>query len=58
MTKEQSWTNRDGKTIMAIALRVEGDVVLLKLKNGTVYRYPIKNLSDESRAKLPVAKAE
>ena len=50
---EQSWTNREGKTIRATALRVEGDVVLLRMKNGRVYRYPVKNLSDESRAKLP-----
>ena len=56
--KEQDWTNREGKTIRATALRVEGDVVLLRMKNGAVFRYPIKNLSDESRAKLPAGKPE
>ncbi len=58
VAKEQGWTNREGKTITAAAIKVDGDVVVLRLKNGTTYRYPIKNLSDESRAKLPKAKKE
>jgi len=49
---EQEWTNTEGKIIVATLLRVEGDVALLRLKNGTVYRYPVAKLSDESRAKL------
>ncbi len=49
---EQEWTNTDGKTILATLLRVEGDVALLRLKNGTVYKYPITKLSEASRAKL------
>lgn len=49
----KSWTNREGKSIIATLLKVEGDVVLLRLANGTVHRYPIANLSDESRASLP-----
>jgi mono/diheme cytochrome c family protein len=48
-----SWTNREGKRLIATLLRVEGDVVVLRLANGTVHRYPIAHLSDESRAALP-----
>jgi|APTNR8051073442_1049403.scaffolds.fasta_scaffold50225_2 hypothetical protein len=49
----KSWTNREGKSIIATLLKVEGDVAVLRLANGTVHRYPIANLSDESRAALP-----
>lgn len=45
----REWTNREGKTITATLLRVEGDKALLRLANGTVYRYPIRELSEESR---------
>ena len=48
----REWTNTEGKTITATLLRVEGDVALLKLANGQVYRYPIANLSEESKAAL------
>lgn len=48
----QEWTNREGKKITATLLSVEGEVALLRLSNGTVYRYPIANLSEESRAAL------
>jgi hypothetical protein len=33
-------------------MSVEGDVALLRLPNGSVHRYPIANLSEESRAAL------
>jgi hypothetical protein len=49
----KAWTNREGKSIIATLLKVEGDVAVLRLANGTVHRYPIANLSDESRAALP-----
>jgi hypothetical protein len=49
----RTWSNREGKSITATLVRVEGDVVLLRLANGTVYRYPLASLSDESRASLP-----
>lgn len=48
----QEWTNTEGKTITATLLRVEGNVALLRLANGTVYRYPVEKLSEESREKL------
>ena len=50
--KPREWTNRDGKTITATLLRVDGEFALLRMQNGKVYRYEIKNLSDESRAAL------
>ncbi|MDF1853292.1 MAG: hypothetical protein P1U85_20815 [Verrucomicrobiales bacterium] len=51
--KPQEWSNREGKTMTATLVRVDGDVVLLRGTNGVVYRYPIENLSDESQALLP-----
>lgn len=49
---EENWTNREGRTIRATLLRVEGEVALLRMRNGQVYRVPIEKLSDESRARL------
>lgn len=49
---EKDWTNKQGKSIKATLIRVEGDVALLRMKNGTIYRYPIAQLSDESQAQL------
>lgn len=48
----RTWTNLEGKSITATLIRVEGEVALLRLENGRVYRYPIENLSEESRAAL------
>ena len=48
----REWTNKEGKTIQATLLGVEGDVALLRMANGTVFRYPVENLSEESRAAL------
>jgi len=49
---EMTWTNRKGNSIVATAIRVENNIVILRLNNNQVYRYPIANLSDESQAKL------
>lgn len=46
------WTNRAGKKITATLVRVEGEVALLRLENGVVYRVPVASLSDESQAQL------
>lgn len=48
----REWTNREGKTITATMVKVEGDTVYLRLANGSIHRYPIAQLSDESRAAL------
>ena len=50
--KPREWKNREGKSITATLIGVEGEVALLRMSNGTVYRYPIASLSDESRAAL------
>jgi hypothetical protein len=48
----REWTNREGKAITATLMGVEGDVAVLRLADGKIYRYPVGNLSDESRAAL------
>ena len=48
----REWRNREGKVITATLLRVDGEFAVLRLANGTVHRYPVANLSDESRAAL------
>lgn len=48
----ETWTNKEGKEIVATLLRVEGESAVLKMENGKIYRYPIANLSEESRKKL------
>ena len=50
---EQDWTNTEGKTIRATLIRLEGDLAVLKLKSGQVYKYPTSKLSELSRAQLP-----
>ena len=42
----------DLKTITATLLGVEGEFAVLRLANGSVHRYPVANLPDESRAAL------
>jgi len=44
------WTNRDGQTIQATLLRVEGENAVLQMAGGKIYNYPIAKLSDESQA--------
>jgi hypothetical protein len=48
----REWVNREGKAITATLMGIEGDVAVLRLANGKIYRYPVENLSDESRAAL------
>lgn len=52
---DREWTNREGKTIRAALLGVEGGRAILRLPNGSVYRYPIEQLSDASRSLLPAS---
>jgi hypothetical protein len=49
---KEDWTNREGKTITATLLKVEGNNAILLLENGRSVPYPIENLSDESQAKV------
>lgn len=50
--EEEDWTNTEGRTIRAALLGVEGDTALLRTADGRVHRYPVANLSEESRKKL------
>ena len=47
-----SWTNRDGKTIEATLVRVDGETAILKLENGKIVPYPIEKPSDDSQARV------
>lgn len=49
---KEEWTNREGRSIMATLLRVDGDKAVLLLETGKSVNYPIENLSDESQAKI------
>jgi len=49
---KEEWTNREGRTITATLLRVDGANAILLLENGTSTPYPIANFSDESQAKV------
>ena len=46
----QNWTNTEGKTISAALIRLEGDIVVLRMANGLDYNYPMSKLSAESQA--------
>ncbi|MCB1078886.1 MAG: hypothetical protein KDM64_13785 [Verrucomicrobiae bacterium] len=48
--REQDWTNREGRTIRATLLRLNGDQAILRLPDGREVPYPMANLSDESQA--------
>ena len=50
--KPENWTNQAGKTIVATLLKVDGDVALLRMANGKVYKVPVASLSAESQARL------
>ncbi len=45
----QTWTNREGKKVIAKLLRVEGENAILELEDGRAYRYPLVKFSEESR---------
>lgn len=44
-----NWTNKEGKTIKATLVRVDGNNAVLRM-NGKDFPYPIGNLSTESQA--------
>lgn len=45
----REWTNTQGQTIKARALKVSDTEVTFELENGRVVHYPLENLSDKSR---------
>lgn len=52
MAKERKWTNQDGKTILATLISVKDEVAVLKVKGGTVYRYPVAALSKKNQEEI------
>jgi hypothetical protein len=52
MAKEREWTNQDGKTILATLMSVKDEVAVLKVKGGTVYRYPVAALSKKNQEEI------
>jgi hypothetical protein len=53
-----NWTNMEGKTLRATFQGLDNGLVLLKAENGTVYKYPLKNLNaaGQSQAKIQAFK--
>jgi len=54
---EEDWSNANGRVLRATLLGVERgetgeSLALLRTDDGTVHRYPISQLSDESRARV------
>jgi len=50
--RPQEWINVEGKKITATYRGIDGDQVALLLENGKTVKYPIKKLSEKSRAVL------
>jgi hypothetical protein len=46
---QRTWTNTEGKPLVAAVLAVEGEKVKFKLKNGQETNYPIAKLSEEDQ---------
>ena len=44
-----TWTNTEGKAIVADLLKVEKGKAVLRLKNGKRYKYPLEKLNEKSR---------
>ena len=47
-----TWTNKEGKEIIARFQGLEDNKVAFELKSGTKVSYPLKDLSDESQEKI------
>lgn len=47
--KERTWTNLEGKPLVASLSRVEGERVIFKLKNGSEVPYELKKLSKKDQ---------
>ena len=45
-----AWTNTEGREIEARFIRLEGDKVLLLMRDGKSYPYPLAKLSEQSQA--------
>ncbi|MFK5922484.1 MAG: hypothetical protein QM496_09915 [Verrucomicrobiota bacterium] len=52
MACEREWANQDGKTIVASLLKLKDGLAVLKVKGGTVYRYPVEGLANDHQVEL------
>ena len=52
LAKEQTWTNAEGKTLKAAVKKADDENVSFVMPNGTVVKYPLSKLSEESRKKI------
>jgi hypothetical protein len=50
-----TWTNTEGKEIVADLIGVQDGKALLRLPGGKVYPYPLEKLSEESRKRVEAA---
>lgn len=50
-----TWTNTEGKEIVADLIGVEDGKALLRMKDGKIYRYPLEKLDEESRKRVEEA---
>lgn len=55
LINQRSWTNHEGKSIVATAMDVEGENVNFKMKNGRIVSYPLAQLSEDDQALLKEA---
>ncbi|GHC42430.1 hypothetical protein GCM10007100_04310 [Roseibacillus persicicus] len=55
LINQRTWTNSEGKSIVATAMDVEGENVNFKMKNGRIVSYPIAQLSEDDQALLKEA---
>ena len=53
----QTWTNQEGKEIIARFHGLEDNKVAFELKSGTTVSYPLKDLSDESQQQIKILDA-
>ena len=50
-----TWTNTEGKEIVADLVGVKDGKALLRLESGKIYPYPLEKLSEESRKRVEAA---
>ena len=55
---QRNWTNKEGKSIKAAVLSIDGDQVKFKLSNGKTANYEIGNLSEQDQETIKEAGAE
>lgn len=58
LVNQRTWTNQEGKSIVATAMDVFEDNVNFKMKNGRIVSYPIAQLSESDQELLKEAAGE